>query len=86
MNTKDEPALTPPGQSRPGGVTAPFLDEDAVALAERVRAAVIRAALAAFEDAGLQGLCCEGAWELALSAMRAADLRQVATTFEAPKE
>jgi len=28
--------------------------------------------MAAFEDAALQGLCPEGAWEVAVSAMRAA--------------
>jgi hypothetical protein len=38
--------------------------------AEKVRAAVIEAAIAGFEDASMQGLCCEGAWEAAVSAMR----------------
>ena len=41
-----------------------------LALAERVRNAVIEAALAAFTDAGVRGLCCEGAWEAAVAAMR----------------
>jgi hypothetical protein len=43
-------------------------------LAERVRAACIRAALDAYEDAAIRGLCPEGAWEAAVSAMRALDL------------
>lgn len=28
----------------------------------------------AYEDAGVQGLCAEGRWELAVQAMRALDL------------
>ena len=43
-------------------------------LAEEVRAAVIRAALAAYEDASMQGLCADGAWEAAVSAMRRLDV------------
>jgi hypothetical protein len=45
------------------------------ALAERVRAACIEAALQAYEDAGLQGLCAEGRWEVAVGAMRTLDLQ-----------
>ncbi len=47
---------------------------DPRALAERVRAACLDAARAAFEDAGLQGLCAEGRAELALDAMERLDL------------
>jgi hypothetical protein len=39
-------------------------------LAEAIREACIRAALDAYEDAGIQGLCAEGRWELAVQAMR----------------
>ena len=46
-------------------------------LAERVRDAVVRAALAAYEDAGMQGLCHEGAWEAAVSAMRRLDVGEL---------
>ena len=46
----------------------------AAELAERVRMALIERALAAHEDARLQGLCMEGAWEAAVSAMRALDV------------
>jgi hypothetical protein len=51
---------------------------DAQALAERVRAACIEAALQAYEDAGLQGLCAEGRWEVAVGAMRTLDLQALA--------
>jgi hypothetical protein len=43
-------------------------------LAERVRAACVEAALKAYEEAGVQGLCAEGRWEVAVSAMRTLDL------------
>ena len=46
-------------------------------LAERVRAAMVDVAVAAYEDASMQGLCHEGAWEAAISAMRRIDLDQV---------
>ena len=42
--------------------------------AEMVRAACLEAALAAYEDAGICGLCAEGRWEAALAAMRHLDL------------
>ena len=45
-------------------------DERERAMAERVRDACIRAALDAYEDAGVQGLCAEGRWEAAVAAMR----------------
>lgn len=46
-------------------------DRDA---SERVRAALIAAALSAYEEGGIRGLCAEGRWDLALDAMRALDL------------
>jgi len=46
-------------------------------LAEQVRAALVEAALSAYEDAGVRGLCAEGAWEVAVGAMRALDLSRV---------
>ena len=47
-------------------------------LAERVRAALIHAALDAYQDAAIRGLCSEGAWEVAVAVMRGLDLRQAA--------
>jgi hypothetical protein len=46
--------------------------------AEDVRAAVVQSALTAYEDAAMQGVCSEGAWEVAVAAMRRLDLRQLA--------
>ena len=48
---------------------------DAAALAEAVRAAVLRALRDAYEDAGMRGLCGEGRWEYAVQAARRLDLR-----------
>lgn len=45
--------------------------------AEAVRAALRKAATAAYEDAGVQGLCPEGRWEAAVSAMETLDLQSV---------
>jgi hypothetical protein len=58
---------------------------NSIGLAERVRAALVTQALAAFEDAATQGLCCEGAWEAAVSAMRRADLTSLLEPPAAPE-
>jgi hypothetical protein len=46
-------------------------------LAEEVRDACVEAAIAAYEDAGVQGLCDEGRFEAAISAMRSVDITAV---------
>lgn len=50
---------------------------DQMDLAKAVRQACVDAALDAYEDAGLQGLCAEGRWEVAIAAMRRLDLRSI---------
>jgi hypothetical protein len=42
--------------------------------AKRIRDACLEAVLRAYEDAGLQGLCAEGRWEVAVGALRTLDL------------
>ncbi len=57
--------------------TQPFTDPptlDQTHIAEAIRQACIQAALTAFEDASMDGLCCEGAWESAVGAMQGLDL------------
>lgn len=51
--------------------------DDPLQIAEVVRQACIEAALRAYDDAGLSGLCHEGRWEYAIDAMRAFPLRSV---------
>jgi hypothetical protein len=53
------------------------MERDRQQLAEQVRAALVETALMAYEDAALRGLCCEGAWEVAVSAMRELDLSSI---------
>jgi len=58
-------------------------------LAQAVRAACIAAALDAFEDASIRGLCCEGAWECAVGAMTTLNLDAVVAAvdaLDAPRE
>ena len=43
-------------------------------LAEAIRAACLEAALRAYEDAGISGLCEEGRWECAVQAIKGVDL------------
>ena len=50
---------------------------DVERFAEEVRAAVVQSALTAYEDAAMQGVCSEGAWEVAVTAMRRLDVRQL---------
>ena len=47
---------------------------DAQTLAEVVRAACIKAALDAYEEGGVLGLCAEGRWEYAISTLQQLDL------------
>jgi len=51
-------------------------------LIEAVREACVTAALKGYEDAGLSGLCHEGRWECAISAIRVADLGTVVAALE----
>ena len=55
------------------------MDADPRQLAEQVRSALAATAREAYEDAAMRGLCAEGAWEVALGAMRALDLSRVVT-------
>ena len=43
-------------------------------LAETVRVACIEAALDAYEEGGILGLCAEGRWEYAISTLQQLDL------------
>lgn len=55
------------------------MDEEARALALRVRERCLEVLSAAYEEAGMSGLCAEGRWELALDRLRslsAAELLQ----------
>ena len=57
---------------------------EAIRVAESIRAACVEAAVAAYEDAGIRGLCAEGRWEAALGAVRQLDVREAARPPAAP--
>jgi hypothetical protein len=53
-------------------------------IAELVRARLVAAAEAAYEDAGIQGLCLEGRLEAAMSAMKKLDLAELLRDLPTP--
>jgi len=53
-------------------------------LAKRIRAACLEAVLQAYEDAGMQGLCAEGRWEAAISALKTVELAPLLREFKNP--
>ena len=52
-------------------------DQATLELATAVRDACVRAALDAYENARMDGLCHEGAWEVAVGAIHALDVERV---------
>jgi hypothetical protein len=60
------------------------MDTPAQQLAERVRALCLQTALDAWEDAGVQGLCAEGRWEVAMGALQQLNLAQALAEPPAP--
>ncbi len=59
-------------------------NDSAVVLAEAIRAACVQAALQAYQDAGVRGLCQDGRWECALAAICHLDLRALAGPADEP--
>jgi hypothetical protein len=53
-------------------------------LARAIRDACLEAALQAYEDAGMQGLCAEGRWEAAVGALRTVDVAALVRRFQQP--
>lgn len=51
-------------------------------LAEAVRAACLKAAVEAYEDAGVRGLCEEGRWEAAVGALQSLNLEKLVQEIE----
>ena len=53
-------------------------------LAKRIRDACLEAVLRAYEDAGVQGLCAEGRWEVAVGALKTVELAPLLREFKQP--
>jgi hypothetical protein len=51
-------------------------------VAEAVRAACLQAALSGYEDASMNGLCHEGAWEVAVDAIRSLNVEAIVRRLE----
>jgi hypothetical protein len=51
-------------------------------IAEAVRQACVETALAAYEDAGINGLCHEGRWECAVGAMRSLNVAAIVEQYD----
>jgi len=51
-------------------------------LAKRVRDACLEALIQAYEDAGVQGLCAEGRWEVAVGALKTVELEPLLREFK----
>jgi hypothetical protein len=54
-------------------------------LGKSIRDACVEAALQAYEDAGMQGLCAEGRWEAALDALKKIDLAPLLGELKHPR-
>ena len=55
-------------------------------LAEAVRTACLKAALDAYEEGGILGLCAEGRWEYAISTLQQLDLKTLIQDYERANE
>ena len=51
-------------------------------IAKGIRDTCIEAALQAYEDAGIHGLCAEGRWEAAVGALKTVDLTPLLREFK----
>ena len=58
------------------------VEQHTLQLAKAVRAACLAAALESYEDASMRGLCHEGAWECAIGAIRALNVRSLVAHYQ----
>jgi len=56
--------------------------DDNLRIAEAVRQACLAAALQAYEDAGMSGLCEAGRWEYVIDTLRHLELRTIVQQIE----
>lgn len=53
------------------------MTDDPQQIGETIRQACLQAAIDAYEQAGISGLCGEGRWEVALDAIRQLDIAKL---------
>lgn len=59
---------------KPEPAMADVTEEGALAVADAVRAACLRAAIDGYEQAGFGGMCEEGRWEMVVDSIRSLNL------------
>ena len=69
-------------KSQKVNVTSLRKNMDLEDLAKRIRERCIEAALQAYEDGGIQGLCAEGRWEAAVGALKTVELAPLLREFK----
>ena len=61
-------------------------EQDCLRIAEATRAACLAAALESYEEAGIRGLCHEGAWECAIGAIQSLNLRRILARLQGEQQ
>lgn len=77
--SKPMSTTSPPGTENEG---RPSPAQDLHEMAEAIRSACLAAAMQGYEEARIGGLCHDGAWENAVSAIRMVDLTPVLAPLE----
>ncbi len=62
-------------------VNSNHLIEDAVILSNKIKEACLNEMETAYEDALTNGLCKEGAWEVAVNAVQQLDVKEICKTY-----
>ena len=57
------------------------LHQHKIRIAEAVKNACLKEAIEAYQDAKMSGLCQEGAWEVALDAIKSLDVERLLKTL-----
>jgi hypothetical protein len=63
-------------------MSAPFNKEQKIVLAEAIRQACVEQVLTSYENARFDGLCHEGAWEVAVDSLRALNVKALVKKVE----
>lgn len=61
-------------------------EEQKIAIAEAIRQACLEQLLGSYENARFDGLCHEGAWEVAVDSLRALNMKTLVKNIESKKK
>jgi hypothetical protein len=65
-----------------GEIVMSTANQDHYQLAEKIRQACLQTALTAYEDARMDGLCHQGAWESAMGALQQMDIVEIVNRLQ----